>query len=300
MNISEETFDSWSKGPSDTEAAKCENAEAAVRKAIKANKSLQDLDISVFAQGSYRARTNVRQNSDVDICIRYNSTFFPKYPDGTTRESFGHEPGTMKFLDFKDMVQVALEDYFGEDGVTRGNKAFTIHANSYRIDADVVPTFEHRWYTGRKNNDGSNHYHSGVAFDPETGSRIINWPDQTYNNGIKRNDETLRRYKRTIRIIKRLRDKMQEDEIAEAKNIASFLIESLVWNANVEAFSKETHTARIRYVIADLWKRSQKDEDCDQWMEVNEFKNLFRPSQPWSRVQSNAFLFKAWNYIGYK
>ena len=150
MNISEENLVSWSKGPGQTEADKCSNAETAVRKAIKASEQLAALDVSAFAQGSYSARTNVRQNSDVDICVRYNATFFTYYPDGMSRETVGNIPGTMAFADFKSMVQKALEDYFGKAGVTRGNKAFDVHANTYRIDADVVPTFEYRRYTGRK------------------------------------------------------------------------------------------------------------------------------------------------------
>ena len=150
MKISEDTFISWSQGPAKTEADKCDNAEKAVLKAIKADAQLANLNITVFAQGSYRARTNVRQNSDVDICIRYNSTFFPDYPPGTTKETFGNVDGTMAFGDFKNMVRAALESRFGKGGAVRGNKAFDVHANTYRIDADVVPTFEHRRYTGNR------------------------------------------------------------------------------------------------------------------------------------------------------
>ena len=238
MNISEDNFVSWSKEPGQTEADKCSNAERGVRKAIKASEQLAALDISVFAQGSYSARTNVRQNSDVDICVRYNATFFTYYPDGMSRETVGNLPGTMAFSDFKSMVQKALEDYFGKTGVTRGNKAFDVHANTYRIDADVVPTFEYRQYTGKRNADGSHHYRSGVAFDPDSGERIINWPEQTYNNGVERNTATGRKYKRVIRILKRLRDKMQDEDVAIAKKTPSFLIECLAWNADIDAFNK--------------------------------------------------------------
>ena len=300
MNLSEDNFVSWSKGPGQTEADKCSNAETAARKAIKADQRLAALDISVFAQGSYRARTNVRQNSDVDICVRYDSAFFPDYPKGTTRETFGHVEGSLSFADFKDMVQKALEDYFGKAGVTRGNKAFDVHANTYRIDADVVSTFECRWYTGRKNADGSHHYLSGVAFHPDSGRRIINWPEQTYNNGVERNTATGRKYKRVIRILKRLRDRMQDDGIAIAKKTPSFLIECLVWNSNVDAFSKDTYTAIVRHLLADLWNRTRKDDDCSEWVEVNELKHLFRLAQPWTRQEANEFLQAAWDYIGYQ
>ena len=300
MNISEEIFVSWSRGPSQTEADKCSNAETAVRKAIKASEQLAALDISVFAQGSYRARTNVRLNSDVDICVRYDSAFFPDYPQGATGETFGDIDGSLPFADFKNMVQKTLEDYFGETGVTRGNKAFDVHANTYRIDADVVPTFEHRRYTGRKNADGSHHYLSGVAFHPDSGSRVINWPEQSYHNGVKRNTATGRKYKRAIRILKRLRDRMQDDGTAIATKTPSFLIECLVWNADVDAFRKDTYTAIVRHLLADLWNRTRKDDDCSEWGEVNELKYLFRPTQPWKRQDANEFLQAAWDYIGYQ
>lgn len=300
MNISEDTFIFWSKGPAQTEADKCDNAETAIRKTIKADAQLTNLNITVFTQGSYRARTNVRQNSDVDICIRYNSSFFPDYPPRTTKETFGNVDGTMAFGDFKNMVQAALENYFGKGSIARGNKALDVHANTYRIDADVVPTFEHRRYTGNRCSDGSHEYLSGVAFKPDEGGLIINWPQQTYDNGVARNTKTGRKYKPTIRILKRLRDKMQDENIAFAKSIPSFLIECLVWNAEIEAFAKNTYTDILRHVIADTWNRTRRDEDCTEWGEVNELKYLFRNSQPWARKQANDFLQSAWDYIGYK
>lgn len=300
MNNLEDLFSSWAQGPGKTEADKCENAETAVRKAIDADKGLSKLDVTVFAQGSYMARTNVKQDSDVDICIRYNRAFFPDYPKGKTREDFENVESELKFFDFKDMVEKAVRSYFGTSSVRRGNKAFDIHANTYRVDADAVPAYEHRRYTGAFNADGSHHYLSGVAFLPDKGDQIINWPQQDYDNGVQRNDATDRRYKRVIRILKRLRNKMQEDGTPEAQNIASFLIECLVWNAPLEAFQHSTYTEDVRYVMADIFNRTRNQADCSEWGEVNELKYLFRPSQAWTREQANRFLDAAWSYIGFK
>jgi len=198
------------------------------------------------------------------------------------------------------MVEKALKGFLGESSVTRGCKAFDVHANTYRIDADVIPTFEHRRYTGQKNSDGSHHYLCGVAFKTDAGKLIINWPEQTYDNGVARNDVTGRSYKRVIRILKRLRNKMQAENIADSSNMASFLIECLVWNASAESFNHDTYTAILRHVIADLWNRTRKDEDCAEWREVNELKFLFRSSQLWTREQANKFFDAAWNYIGFE
>ena len=52
------------------------------------------------------------------------------------------------YADFKNDVEAALKSYFGAGSVTRGNKAFDVHANTYRVDADVVPCLEHRRLMG--------------------------------------------------------------------------------------------------------------------------------------------------------
>src|ERR1017187_5641844 len=75
----EATFSSWGAAPSETEQTKSENAERAVRKAVDASAKLSAKSIDVFTQGSYANRTNVRQDSDVDICVLYTGAFFPDY-----------------------------------------------------------------------------------------------------------------------------------------------------------------------------------------------------------------------------
>lgn len=300
MNIREEQLGSWAKGPGQTEQDRCDNAVRAVKKAIAASDELKALDITVFPQGSYAARTNVRQDSDVDVCVRYNSAFFADYPDGKGHADFGNQDGDLSYSDFKDMVGRALTSHFGAAGVTRGNKAFDVHENTYRIDADVVAVFEHRRYTGRVDYYGRHDFLKGVAFYPDRGSMIINWPEQTLNNGNIRHLNTTRRYKKIIRILKRLRNEMQEAKVKEADNVASFLIECLVWNANTQAFRRPTYTDMLRDVIVDVYENTKGDDSCTEWGEVNELKYLFRSSQPWSRQQANDFIVAAWNYMGYQ
>jgi len=294
MNVSEETFISWSQGPGKTEADKCANAESAVRDAIKSDDELENLDITVFPQGSYRARTNVRQDSDVDICVRYNGAFFVDYPEGKTADDFGHPDSDLRYADFKNMVERALRNYFGSDGVTRGSKAFDIHENTYRIDADVTPTFEYRWYIDLTD------YHSGVGFIPDGGWRVVNWPQQNHDNGVAKNNRTARHFKRVVRIIKRLRYKMEDEGVTQAKNIPSYLVECLVWNAPYEAFDHSSYSADVREVLAHTFNNTLTDEDCKEWGEENELKYLFRAAQPWTRQQAHDFLSAAWDYVGFK
>src|ERR1022692_2164024 len=91
----ESTFSGWAAAPGITEQTKCENAERAVRKAIDASDTLCPEPIKVFTQGSYANRTNVRQDSDVDICVLYTGAFFPDYSmsDGLSDTVLGFPNG---------------------------------------------------------------------------------------------------------------------------------------------------------------------------------------------------------------
>jgi hypothetical protein len=295
----EATFSSWGTAPGITEQTKCENAERAVRKAIAASTKLASKTIDTFTQGSYANRTNVRQDSDVDICVLYAGAFFPDYSlsQGLSGSVLGFTDATYKYADFKNDVEAALVSYFGKASVTRGNKAFDVHQNSYRIDADVVPAFEHRRLLGTPERHWSE---SGTQIISDDGSRIINWPRQNYANGVQKNDATGRRFKAVTRIIKRLRNEMADEGYDDAEPIPSYLIECLVWNVPNEHLACDTLTADVRNALAHLWNETRTDETCGEWGEINELKYLFRSAQPCSRIQVNSFLQAAWDYIGFK
>lgn len=295
----EATFTSWSRGPSDTETTKCDNAERMVRKAISASRALANRTIDVFTQGSYRNNTNVRLESDVDICVRLMDLIDLDMPPTLLKDQVGLVDATSYTQTvFKDEVGLALRSYFGADGVTRGDKAFDVHENNYRIDADVVATVEHRRYLWSP--DRGWYYLSGTTLRPDSGGKIINWPNQHYENGVGKNTRTGRNFKRLVRIIKRLRNQMADERIAAAEPIPSYLIECLVWNVPDEGFSNSTYAADVRWVLAHLFNNLRADATCSEWGEVNELKYLFRPSQAWTRQQALAFASAAWSYVGFE
>jgi hypothetical protein len=294
----EDVFCTWGCAPSATEREKCENAERAVRKAIDASKKLNGKTIEVFAQGSYANRTNVRQDSDVDICVLYKDAFFPDYSlsQGLSDAALSFTGGRYPYAEFKNDVHGALKSYFGADSVTRGNKAFDVHANTYRVDADVVPCFEHRRYMGTPQ---GHWFESGTELIPDNGGNIINWPRQNYDNGVTKNDATGRRFKAVVRILKRLRYEMVDNGHKIAEQIPSYLLECLVWNVPDEGFGHDKYRDDVRYALAHLWNETRTDEACKDWGEINELKYLF-VGQPWTRVQVHSFLDAAWNYIGFE
>jgi predicted nucleotidyltransferase len=293
------TFSSWGAPPGTTEQTKCENAERAVRKAIDASTKLSGKPIEVFTQGSYANRTNVREDSDVDICVLYTGAFFDDYSmsQGLDRAAMGYGNGTYPYADFKNDVEAALVSYFKQASITPGNKAFDVHANTYRIDADVVPCFEHRRVMGTAE---ANWFVTGTELHPDNGGTIINWPKQNYANGVTKNDDTGRRFKAVTRILKRLRYELIDEGHEVAERIPSYLIECLVWNVPNEYLANDDLVIDVRNSLAHLWNQTRTQESCNDWGEVNELKYLFRAGQPWNRDDVNTFLQTAWDYIGFE
>jgi hypothetical protein len=293
----ESVFTTWSEGPSPTEQEKAENAERQIRQAIQSSDKLKNRNILVFKQGSYRNRVNVRQDSDVDIGALCFDTYFPEYPDDNVKAQLSESfiPATYEYAIFKSELEEALVAKFGRAAVTRGSKAFDIKSNTYRVESDVSAFFEHRRYSS------SNHYHSGVEMIPDNFKppRIKNWPEQHYQNGVTKNDQTSRRYKRVVRILKCLSNEMAGEGVKSAKDAPSFLIECLVFNTPNSSFNYSTFKPMVREVLANLFNDTLSDDKCSEWGEVNELKYLFRTSQPWSRQSTHQFLSDAWDYIGY-
>ncbi|WLE96106.1 MAG: nucleotidyltransferase [Candidatus Electrothrix communis] len=224
----EKTFSAWSNGPSATEQQRAENAESQVRQAIASSPKLQSRNIKVFTQGSYRNRVNVRKDSDVDIGIVCYDTYFPDYPDDNVKAVIEKrsKDAVYTYATFKNEIEEALVARFGRASVKRGKKSFDIKENSYRVEADVAAFFEHRRYTSAYD------YLSGVEMIPDDYNppMVRNWPEQHYNNGVHKNSNTSKRYKRAVRILKTLSNEMSDNGIKSAKEAPSFLVECLTWN----------------------------------------------------------------------
>lgn len=296
----ETLFSAWSVGPGTTEQNRLENAERMVKEAIRDYQPLKGRNLQVFTQGSYRNRTNVRRESDVDVCVRCMDGFFPDYDhvEGVSSQSLGFGSSTYNFAELKRDVEGALVQKFGREHVKPGTKAFNIQENTYRVSADVVPTFEGRLYY--RDVWSSLQYHSGTVLEcSATGRRINNWPHQHYDRGVQKHTETGRQFKKKARILKNLRNHMDGVGIASAGPMASFLLESLVHNAPSYVFATSTNYGAMRSVIAWCWDATSSDEKAKELLEVNRIKYLFHYLQGWNRPAVNSFLRDAWDYVGF-
>lgn len=297
-------FSEWAKPPPTTEQTRCDNALSATRNAVDRSSSLKTRSTKVFAQGSYRNRVNVRQDSDVDVGVLCDESYFFRLPRGKTEAQVGitDGPATYTYATFKNDLENALVSHFGRAAVTRGNKALKVRATSHHVEADVVPVFEYRTYS----EDGF--YVTGVALLPDKGGRIENFPERLrsswpdiplhYENGVSKNEATGRRFKSVVRIVKTLRNSMDDAGNQAAKPIPSYLIECLVWNVSNHRFAGTAWLPTVRSVIGAIWSATKDEAGCDKWCEVDDIKYLFRPSQPWTRHQAHDFADKAWDLIG--
>jgi hypothetical protein len=298
----ESKFSHWASPPSESENDRVVNTVRAIRKALDSGDPLLE-STKIYLQGSYRNNVNIRSNSDVDIGVLYTGdTFFAEYPDGMSNSDFGNIESKLSYNHFRATVKEALLDYFGRSVVTSGNKSLKINDNSYRVDADVVPVLVHRRYR----NDGT--FQNGVQFTSQNGTKVINWPeriydspewpDQHYENGVRKNTETGRRYKRTVRILKKLKIELIEQRIIDSETISSFAIECMAWNTPNERFDASSWDDTLQMVLRFLWQNTRDDEPCSEWGEVSDLKYLFRGSPVSKRKNAHNFVDKAWDYIG--
>ncbi len=292
----ERRFRTWAQGPSASETARGDNARRIISDCMRDAGILDKYELDIFPQGSFPNRTNIPQESDVDISVRCMAAFYPEYPAGYGKEHFRNIDSSVRYADLKDDVGRALNKRFASDSV-RGNKCFTIRSNTYRIDADVTPSLEHRRYTD-VNNPGS--YHSGCEFFSDTGQRIINWPRQHIENGIVKNDATRRRFKRLTRVLKRLQFALIEEGALQQKLVPSYAIECAVFNIPNGKFLDEPYWTSVRRVLAFIFNDTLKDESCSEWVEVNHLKWMFRGAKPWTRTDVHRLASLGWNHIGFE
>jgi hypothetical protein len=296
----ETRFTNWKGKASDSEEDKYKRTCRAIGDALRADERLSDYDFTVYPKGSYPNFTNVVRDSDVDIAVELTTFFKPKFigdAEGLTLGDVGFSvyQGDATLPGFKDDVERALSSYFGSAAVDRGSKAIRVAENSGRLPADVVPCVTERTWTSRWT------HHDGIRLhnDRNPEQRIINYPKQHLEEGTEKNNATSRRYKRVVRILKRLENEMVDEGLIEA--VPSFMIESSVWNVPNTDFAHETWKARVRAALAHIYNGTLNDNcvSSNAWLEANGIKYLFHSSQSWSYRDAHNFAGKAWNYIGF-
>lgn len=296
MKFTEEQLERFASPISQSESDKCKNAIRMVSDAMKLvgytdnGKDIRTfetdtysfaLDLSanygsrkivLLVQGSFANKTNIPSQSDVDVAVILESTFIPKYRELVSDKDYGFSEGTYTARELKDEVEHALNVKFGYEGVERRDKSIKVFGNTYRVDADVVPAYRYRDYSNDFLLD-CNNYVGGIEIRPDSGGQIINYPEQHIKMGIAKNKATDYKFKKCVRIIKNMREKMKENNIYVSDKISSFGLESLLWNVDVGAYRKYSSLKFVFDEIVDFLYNNTAS--FDSYVEVNGIKSLF-------------------------
>ena len=172
MNISDDQLARWAQAPSETEEGKCQATVSRISKAIQ---DKFGTSVTIFLQGSYKNRTNVKQDSDVDIVVRHDDYYFPDThfltPNDKTAYESGFQSSSYTFATFKNEVFAVLQSEFGSQVVERIDKCIRVHKNDYRVNADAIPCFVHkRMQTAYSVGE------EGIEFVADSGGHISSFP----------------------------------------------------------------------------------------------------------------------------
>ena len=300
MKYTHEQLRTRSHAASRNESEKLDRSEVMVRDAIKGSKFESIVDI--FGKGSYKNNTNVRLNSDMDICVVYTPTFKYNIPQGDTPQEHNITPvvDPYTFSMFKLELTELMKEKFGKDNVSTKNKCIHIKENTYHSEIDVVPSWYFRKY---KYKYVPLIYTEGIVLWSERFEKVINYPIQHYNNGVNKNDRTRRRYKRLVRIIKNLKCEMEESGYYDNPNITSFLIESLVYNMPDSKFLLENeyydwNDIVKNFLIFIFGSTKEERNDCERWIEVSEQLPLMW-NHKWTKKDVFDFSIRLIGYLEY-
>jgi len=100
--------------------------------------------------------------------------------------------------------------------------------------------------------------------------------------------------------MKNMRNKMEDEGIPQAKPIASFFNECLVWNTPDQILLASNWNLTVQQMLVHLWDHLQSEEKCGGWGQVSELLYLFKGPNSLSREQAKAWVKAAWNWLDYK
>lgn len=237
MAIPEDQLDVWAKQGSIAQSAETYNMIGEVLDDSSA--PYHSRDYSIFLQGSYGNDTNVYRESDVDIVIRLNQTYYADIGRLSVEAKANYDRAfvhaEVSWSEFKAEVFAWLQKKYGSDAQS-GKKAIFVKGNGSRRDADVIVCCNFRRYrTGSTGIDDQ--FDEGICFWSD-GVRIENFPKQHSSNLTSMHQGTSSWLKPVIRVYKNMRNRMIGDQVLNEGVMPSYFIEGMLYNAPNDMFGK--------------------------------------------------------------
>ena len=266
-----------------------------IKEAVRDHAVFADCSLTVYSKGSYANNTNVRADSDVDIAVQCSDVLYCDEAELGANTSKGDPytgPWTPSRL--RSELQSALEKKFPGQVDASGSTAIQVNSSSARVDGDVLPCFDYRYYFS---NGG---YRDGSKAFRTDGTSITNYPQQQLDHGRTKNTRTSLRFKKAVRVMKRVENAMVNESIID--ELPSYFIECLVYNVPDYILLRSSWVEVVRGALVHIYEELEGSEPTDEqarWLEVNECKYLFHSAQKWTRKNGRDFAQAAWSYLGY-
>lgn len=295
MSISEEKLESWARQGAVTTS---KNTHESVRFALTSNKSkIKDKNIEIFLQGSYKNTTNIRGDSDVDIVVKLNDTFYKDISllNEEERNLYNKDfvSANYSWHDFRLDVLETLKEYYGVYSIEEGNKSIKINEGSNRLSADVVVCTQFRKYISYNGSYDSNYIEGISFFTLQENRRVINFPKKHYHNGVEKNRNSNGLLKPMTRIFKNMKSYLVEKNHINKSTAPSYFIENLLYNVSNNQFNG-TYQNAVYNILKCL-----ETAEIDKFICQNNVDKLFGDkAEQWNIVDFNKFyanLVALWN-----
>ncbi len=237
----EQHLNTLSKGPTKSEENKLEAIEAKIRPIINNYKEHLSEEkrkywdsIKIYLQGSFANDTDIKEDSDIDIVLELQGIF--RYDDSSLdidskkrRNEYYSRP-SYDFSEFKNDVYKAIQTYYNNDNAyfRTGKKSIKIKHN--KAEADIIPCFQCKKFLDFTGSEDTSKIIKGISFDTEDGETITSYPQLHLQSCKKKEEETYKAYKSTVRIFKNIKSILIDKKVINDKLACSYYIENLIYN----------------------------------------------------------------------
>jgi hypothetical protein len=290
---------------SDHEETKIQRAAATVTGLITNHAPLVATNGKIVPQGSYYNNTNVRLEADMDLRFHLpgiKTVYAAGVDEQAADAALGYSatgPGFQQTLTEvrRELGKILIAKFGSANVDTTGAKAITVAGLESRADCDIVPTFslhyiEHIVPTGEFFTT------KGSCILGQGGLWTFNFPEQHYANGVAKRGRTKHRFKRNVRMLKRLNYELEAIS-AILKRLPSFLIECLVYVVDDDLFLDDNNDRFGR--LLNILMRIHHLLGDQNWVhgatEINEVKFLFREGQAWTVDEAQSLVLAAINRL---
>ncbi len=259
--IDEAQLQTWTNAPSST---KPQYTHDQIRKALEQSVALNGKNYEIYLQGSYANSTNIKLDSDIDVVVQLNSTFYYDLSRLNTVEKglfdITFQNATYHWSNFRSDIIAALERYFGVNSVKSGNNSIKLVGNGLRLNADVIPCLQHRKYNSFNVGQHEDFIEGMKFWTTQENKEIINYPKVHKENGEDKNAQhrTDKMYKDLVRIFKNIKRQMVENHNFNSKASPSYFVECAIYNTPDGHFQNNYQTA-LAYVLDYILRRCNPD-----------------------------------------